>query len=321
MSESSRNPHETPRAVHVPVLLKEVLQFLQLESGLTVVDGTVGAAGHSREILRRIGPSGTLIGLDRDARMLEIAALHLSGLDCHLHQASYAELPQVLADLRIPAVDRILLDLGLSSDQLADATRGFSFSSDGPLDLRFDTTQGEPAADLVARLDEQGLHEIFERYGEEPHSRRLARNIVAWRARQPIRTGRDLAAAAEGEPLFRKPAARRGTNPGGARGGGRHPATRIFQALRIAVNNELGQLEAAVGGVLYDCLKPGGIVVVISFHSLEDRLVKQAFRDSNLWQLLSPKSITASPAEQRLNPRSRSARLRAARKRPTPAPS
>lgn len=313
MSECSRNPRDAPRAVHVPVLLKEVLQFLQLEPGLTVVDGTVGAAGHSREILKRIGPGGRLIGLDRDAQMLEIAALQLSGLHCHLHQASYAQLPQVLAELQIPAVDRILLDLGLSSDQLADEKRGFSFASEGPLDLRFDTQQGEPARDLVARLDEQALCDIFERYGEEPHSRRMARNIVAWRARQPIRTGRDLAAAAAGEQASRNKISRGGNRP---KGGARHPATRIFQALRIAVNNELGQLETAVGGVLYECLKPGGIVVVISFHSLEDRLVKQAFRDSNLWQLLSPKSITASPAEQRLNPRSRSARLRAARKLP-----
>src|SRR5436190_15333638 len=134
------------RPVHVPVLLKEVLQNLQLEPGQTVVDGTVGAGGHSREILRRIAPSGTLIGLDRDARMLEIAAHQLSAFPSHLHQASYAELPRVLAGLHIPAVDRILLDLGLSSDQLADETRGFSFAADGPLDLRFDTRHGEPAA-------------------------------------------------------------------------------------------------------------------------------------------------------------------------------
>ena len=295
--------------VHVPVLLKEVLHFLHLEPGLTVVDGTVGAAGHSREIVRRIAPTGLLIGLDRDALMLDIAARQLSGRSSHLVHASYAELPQVLARLAIPAVDRILLDLGLSSDQLADESRGFSFSSTGPLDLRFDPTRGEPASALLARLNEQELAEIFERYGEEPHSRRFARNLVAFRTRQPIRTGRDLAEAlAGGERATR----------GRRHPHSRHPATRVFQALRIAVNNELEQLETALHGGLYACLKPGGIVVIISFHSLEDRLVKQAFRESNSWQLLSPKPITASPAEQRFNPRSRSARLRAAKKLPPP---
>jgi 16S rRNA (cytosine1402-N4)-methyltransferase len=292
-------------------MLKEVLQFLHLEPGLIVVDGTVGAAGHSREILGHIGPLGTLIGLDRDARMLEIAALQLSGLPCHLRKASYADLPGVLADLKIPAIDRVLLDLGLSSDQLADTSRGFSFASDGQLDLRFDTTHGESAADLVMRLGEQEIGDLFERFGEEPEARRMARNIVAWRTRQPIRTARDLAEAVVGGGAQRKTAARRAKSLRE-----RHPATRVFQALRIAVNHELEQLETALRTVLYDCLIPGGIAVVISFHSLEDRLVKQAFRDSNLWQCLTPKPITASPAEQRFNPRSRSARLRAAKRLP-----
>ncbi len=208
MSDRVENRGMPPRKVHVPVMLNEVLQYLHLEPGLTVVDGTVGAAGHSLEILRRIGPSGTLIGLDRDALMLDIAALQLSGLPCHLQKASYAELPQVLAGRDIPAVDRILLDLGMSSDQLADRARGFSFASNGPLDLRFDTTQGEPAAELVARLGEAELAEIFTRYGEERYSRHLARNIVEWRAQQPIRTGRDLADAAAGLRPTGKRAAR-----------------------------------------------------------------------------------------------------------------
>jgi 16S rRNA (cytosine1402-N4)-methyltransferase len=310
MSQSERSSPQVPRTVHVPVMLREVLQFLHLEPGLCVVDGTVGAGGHSREILRRIGPRGTLIGLDRDALMLDIAALQLSGLSCHLHKASYAELPRVLAENAIPAVDRILLDLGLSSDQLADDTRGFSFGSGGPLDLRFDTTQGESAADLVRRLDEHELAGLFERYGEEPHARRMAHNLVAWRARQPIRTGRDLADAIADSGASGK-SSRDSRQPSG-----RHPATRVFQALRIAVNRELEQLESALNGVLYNCLKPGGIAVIISFHSLEDRLVKRAFRDSTLWQSLSPRPITASPSEQRLNPRSRSARLRGAKKLP-----
>lgn len=315
MSFDADHRETSPRRRHVPVMLKEVLQLLQLAPGLTVVDGTVGAGGHSREILRRIGPSGTLIGLDRDARMLEIAALHLSGLPFFLHQASYADLRQVLASRSLPAVDRILLDLGLSSDQLADDARGFSFSSDGPLDLRFDTSRGEPAADLVARLDESELGEIFEQFGEERHSRRIARNIVARRSHNPIRTACDLAEAVAG--TGQQP---RSARQGGRDTAGRHPATRIFQALRIAVNQELEHLESALAGVLYDCLRPGGIVVFISFHSLEDRPVKHALRDQNQWQLLTPKAIMASPVEQRQNPRSRSAKLRAARKRPAETP-
>jgi 16S rRNA (cytosine1402-N4)-methyltransferase len=309
MSDLDQSSAEPQRHLHVPVLLKEVLQNLQLEPGHVVVDGTIGAAGHSREIIRRIEPAGTLIGLDRDGLMLEIAARQLPAFRCHLHKASYAQLPDVLASLQIPAVDRILLDLGLSSDQLADHSRGFSFAANGSLDLRFDVTQGEPASALLERLGEQELAELFERYGEEPHSRRMAQNIVEWRKHTPIRTGLDLAAAIQGAGKANKPS----TDTSRHRPQ-RHPATRVFQALRIAVNHELDQLETALGGVLHDCLKPGGIVVIISFHSLEDRLVKQAFRDSKLWQLLCPKPITASPAEQRFNPRSRTARLRAAKK-------
>ena len=332
MSNLDANPEKSSRHVHIPVLLKEVLQNLQLEPGMLLVDGTIGAAGHSSEILRRISPLGTLIGLDRDALMLEIAARQLPrqlpcqilgqlrdqipnpiSAGCHLHKASYAQLPDVLAGLQIPAVDRILLDLGLSSDQLADHSRGFSFTADGPLDLRFDVTQGEPAAALVARLDEGELVELFERYGEESHSRRMARCIVEWRKHRPIRTGLDLADAIAGTGSTHRPSARGARQPA-RQTGHRHPATRVFQALRIAVNHELEQLETALGGVLHNCLKPGGIVVIISFHSLEDRLVKLAFRDPKLWQPLCPKPITASPAEQRFNPRSRTARLRAARK-------
>lgn len=290
------------RSVHVPVLLRETLHALELAPGLTVVDGTVGAAGHSREILSRIGPESTLIGLDRDAMMLQIATRHLSGPHVHLLQASYAELPRVLSDLQIPAVDRILLDIGYSSDQLADESRGFSFDADGPLDLRFDVRQGEPAADLVARLSEQELADIIYRYGEDSDSRHIARNIVQSRARKPIRTGLDLAEAVSG-------ASHRSSLRGE-----KHPATRVFQALRIVVNRELEQLETALHGTLHGCLAPGGILAIISFHSLEDRLIKHAFRESTLWQSLSPKPVAPSPAEVRLNPRARSAKLRVARR-------
>jgi 16S rRNA (cytosine1402-N4)-methyltransferase len=305
MSEPSRHRPGPSAPAHVPVLLKETLRLLALESGQVVVDGTVGAAGHAREILRQIGPSGTLIGLDRDAMMLEIAARHLSGPSCHLVQASYAQLPRVLSELRIQAVDRILLDLGWSSDQLVDESRGFSFHSAGPLDLRFNTAEGESARALLERIDERELAGLLEQFGEVPQARSMARRIVESRSRAPIRTGQDLARAVLGES---------GT-PAGKAAGERHPATRVFQALRIAVNQELEQLETALNGGLYDCLKPGGIVAIISFHSLEDRLVKQAFREASQWQLLSPKPVTASPAEARFNPRSRTARLRAAKKK------
>ncbi|MFN0056326.1 MAG: 16S rRNA (cytosine(1402)-N(4))-methyltransferase RsmH [Planctomycetales bacterium] len=290
------------RSLHVPVLLRETIQALELAPGLTVVDGTVGAGGHSRVILTKLDPGGTLIGLDRDAMMLHIAARHLSLPSVHLVQASYAELPRVLPQLQIPAVDRLLLDLGYSSDQLADPARGFSFQADGPLDLRFDPRQGESAAQLLARVDEEELADILDRYGEEPHSRRLARQILQHRQSHPIATSGELVQAVLGS---RRQSSQRDE---------RHPATRIFQALRIAVNHELEHLETTLQSVLSQCLKPGGIAAIISFHSLEDRLVKQAFRESKSWQLLSPKPVAPSAAELRLNPRSRSAKLRAARK-------
>lgn len=289
--------------VHVPVLLRETIQYLDLRPGLVVVDGTVGAGGHSRHILNHITPAGTLIGLDRDPMMLALAGQHLTAPNCRLIHASYAQLADVLQQLAIPAVDRILLDLGLSSDQLADDGRGFSFKSAGPLDLRFDTTQGEPAWALLERLDEADLERLLADYAEEPHSRKLAHRLVEWRSRRPIRTARDLADAVVSVGAARS-----------ARDAARHPATRVFQALRIAVNRELEQLQQALGGLLHQCLGPSGIVVIITFQSLEDRLVKQAFRESNLWQILNPKPVMASPAEQRINPRSRTARLRAARR-------
>ena len=287
-------------------MLREVLQHLQLQPGLIVVDGTVGAAGHSQEILKQIGPTGTLIGLDRDPLMLGHAAKKLEAPNCHLVQSSYAQLPQVLAQLEIPAVDRILLDLGLSSDQLADEERGFSFRSNGPLDLRFDVSKGVSAAEWLQRVDESELKQALEEFGEERHAGRIARHLVEHRRTKPIRSGVELAdAVCEALGIRGAPE---------SRGGERHPATQVFQALRIAVNLELQQLETALRGVLHDSLKPGGILAVISFHSLEDRLVKQSFRDAEQWEILLSKPVVARSAEQRLNPRSRSAKLRAVKR-------
>ncbi len=292
-----------PQAVHVPVLLREVLQNLELQPGLTVVDGTVGAAGHSAQILKRVGPTGRLIGLDRDPFMLSWAAKKLDAANCQLVHASYAEMRTVLDALGIDRVDRILMDIGLSSDQLAADDRGFSFQATGPLDLRFDTTRGEPAWKWLEKTGLAELCEILDKYGEEPFARKIAERIVQLQPVQSIRTARDLSDAVQSAlPSSLSANARR------------DPATRVFQALRIAVNQELLQLETALSGVLADCLNPGGIAVIISFHSLEDRLVKQAFREASTWHNLTPKPVSATPQEQRANPRSRSAKLRAARR-------
>lgn len=297
------NPPRPLQAVHIPVLLREVLQYLDLQPGMTVVDGTVGAGGHSSHILNRIGPTGQLIGLDRDPYMLSLAAKKLDAPNCQLVHASYAELRTVLDQLGIERVDRILLDIGLSSDQLAADERGFSFQASGPLDLRFDTTQGQPAWKWLEKIGLAELCEILDKYGEEPFARRIAERVIQQQPIKPIRTAQDLSAVVQAAlPQSLSAHARR------------DPATRVFQALRIAVNQELFQLETVLSGVLADCLVSGGLAVIISFHSLEDRQVKQAFRESNLWHNLTPKPVPATPQEQRANPRSRSAKLRSARR-------
>jgi 16S rRNA (cytosine1402-N4)-methyltransferase len=294
-------PPSAPRPVHVPVLLRETLAAIDLRPGLVVVDGTVGAAGHSRAILPKILPNGRLIGLDRDPMMLAHAAAALGESEnVILKHASYAELGAILDDLATPHVDRMLLDLGLSSDQLADRHRGFGFKAGGPLDLRFNATQGRPASELLQTLEAEELTRIFRDYGEERHAAAIARAIMAQRTGQPVTTAERLAevvAAAAG------PARGRDAT---------HPATRVFQALRIAVNDELGHLERFLREVAPARIAPGGTLAVISFHSLEDRIVKDAFRETEQWTMLTKKPVTASPVELRLNPRSRSAKLRAA---------
>ncbi|KAA0131677.1 16S rRNA (cytosine(1402)-N(4))-methyltransferase RsmH [Gimesia chilikensis] len=294
------------RPVHIPVLLREVMEQLDLSPGLVVVDGTVGAGGHSQHILKQIGTTGTLIGLDRDEMMLgfareKLGAETLPDGQCFLRQASYAELPAVLAELQIPSVDRVLLDLGLSSDQLSDETRGFGFETPGDLDLRFDTRQGIPAWQLLETLSEAELVEIMEVYGEERFSQRIASQLVQQRKTNPVRTAADLIEAVQAAMPAKALATAR-----------KNPATRVFQALRIAANQELEQLETMLDAVLPQALKPGGRAVIISFHSLEDRMVKQAFKDRDQWKNLTAKPITATQAEQRVNPRCRTAKLRVA---------
>ena len=291
------------RTVHVPVILREVLRELRLAPGMTVVDGTVGAGGHSREMLKAIGSHGRLIGLDRDPMMLGHAAKVVSGDNVVLRHASYVELPTLLEELGLDGVDRILLDLGLSSDQLADSGRGFGFSSSGPLDLRFDVSSGVPASEVIARQSVAELERIFREFGEEPLARPLAEYLVSRRESIPIRTGLDLSNAVADCPAFR----RRGQSD-------KNPATRIFQALRIEVNHELEHVQRGIASSSWQSLKPGGMLAVISFHSLEDRLVKNEFRDERRWKNLTARPITATPQEQRFNPRSRSAKLRVAMK-------
>ena len=291
-------------AVHTPVLLRDVLRVLELQPGLVVVDGTVGAGGHAKMIQSQIGDQGTLIGLDRDPMMLSLAAAVLPVSDrVILKQASYVELPEVLRAVGLTNVDRVLLDLGLSSDQLADESRGFGFGAEGPLDLRFDTSRGRSARELLATATVDELELWLKEYGEEPESRRIARDLVARAATNPIKTGADLAnAVAESLGVRRR-------EPGE-----KHPATRVFQALRIAANQELEHVKRGLEESVFQSLKPGGLAAVISFHSLEDRIVKQEFRRADRWECLTAKPIVATHQEQRVNPRSRSAKLRVARK-------
>jgi 16S rRNA (cytosine1402-N4)-methyltransferase len=286
---------------HVPVLPGEVVYYLDPQPGQTIVDATVGAGGHARLLAERVAPGGRLIGLDQDPQMLARAERRLQGLPVVLRQRNFEELPDVLRELDVPTVDAVLADLGFASDQLADPDRGLSFQQDGPLDMRLDPTRGVPASAMLQRLPERELADIFWRYGEERYSRRVARKVVEVREKGPIATTGQLA------ELVRSCVPR----PRGHR----HvidPATRVFQALRIAVNDELGALERLLGALLY-CLRPGGRVAIISFHSLEDRLAKQAFRNSAGWfKELTRKPVQADEEEVRRNSRARSAKLRAA---------
>jgi len=279
-------------------MLSEVLEGILPQPGGVIVDGTLGGGGHTRALAERVGSSGRIIALDRDPSAIEAAVNHLPNPPVQPQQGNFCDLPEVLAETGIDLVDGILLDLGLSSDQLADMDRGFSFSATGPLDLRFDTTRGKPAWRLLERMSAEHLADLIYQFGEERFSRRIARAIVERRQVDPIETAAALA------DLVRRCVPR-----------SRHdridPATRTFQALRIAVNDELKSLEIALRR-LPDCLRPGGRLAVISFHSLEDRQVKEAFRDDPRLKALSRKPLTPSDVETAENPRSRSAKLRVA---------
>jgi 16S rRNA (cytosine1402-N4)-methyltransferase len=291
-------------SLHQPVLVDEVVAWLALCEGAIIVDGTAGGGSHAATISRRVGSSGRVIGLDRDPAMLVLAGEAVHGLPVTLVHASYREIRSVLDDLGIDRVQGVLLDLGLSSDQLAWADRGFSFVSDGPLDMRFDPNSGDPtAADLVNRLSAENLANLFFEFGEERFSRRIARRIVEARQGGAIRTTGQLA------DLVRR------SVPGRNRRGLIDPSTRVFQALRIAVNHELDQLDATLQ-VIPDVLATSGRAAIISFHSLEDRRVKWAFKTDPRLTVLTKKPVTATVQEVAVNPRARSAKLRVAERCP-----
>lgn len=289
---------------HVPVLPAEVLHYLSPAPGQLIVDATVGVGGHSLLIAPHLGPAGRLLALDQDPTMLAIARSRLQGLPVQLVPSNFDQLRQVLDEQGIDRVDAVLADLGVCSDQLNEAGRGFSFQQVGPLDMRMDPESGEPASALLKRLNERDLADVIYRYGEERFSRRIARKIVETRRETPLETTEQLAELVR--RCVPRPKSFRPTID---------PATRVFQALRIAVNDELSALEGLLAA-LPRCLKPGGRAVLISFHSLEDRRVKQAFADRERWQVLTKKPVTAAEEEVRDNPRSRSAKLRAAIYRP-----
>jgi 16S rRNA (cytosine1402-N4)-methyltransferase len=295
--------HGGGRAIHVPVLLKEAIDFLAVRRGGTYIDATVGLGGHSYEIAKRLGAPGHLIGLDKDPAALDIAREKLApqGADWPTITLLHRSFAEIANGQRPATIDGLLADIGVSSLQLSDAARGFSFQADGPLDMRMDPQSERTAEQVVNHLDERELADVIYEFGEERRSRRIARAIVRSR---PIRSTKQLAEIIS--------AAARPMNSEQKR---IHPATRTFQALRIFVNRELDDLKALLEAAPR-ILKPGGRVVVISFHSLEDRIVKDAFREGGIkdkhFRILTKKPVTASEEEQDRNPRARSAKLRAA---------
>ncbi|MFZ5555898.1 MAG: 16S rRNA (cytosine(1402)-N(4))-methyltransferase RsmH [Pseudomonadota bacterium] len=299
---------------HRPVLVTEAVEALNPRADGIYVDATFGRGGHSRAILARLGPRGQVIGLDRDPQAVA-AGEALADARLRVVHSAFSRLAEVLRELGVTGVDGILFDLGVSSPQLDDAGRGFSFRLDGPLDMRMDTTHGPTAAEWLATVSERDLGEVIRRYGEERFAKSVARAIVAARTREPIATTRQLAGIVAKAVRTREP--------------GQDPATRTFQALRIRINQELEELPLALAQSV-GMLKPGGRLVVISFHSLEDRAVKQFLREQSSTahiparlplraaDLPQPrlrlvgKPVRPGAAEVAENPRARSAVMRVA---------
>jgi 16S rRNA (cytosine1402-N4)-methyltransferase len=277
-------------------MLKEALEWLAPRPAGWWADLTVGAGGHTEALLKATAPGGRVLGIDRDSQALALARerLNTTSERLELVHSNYAELADILAARHIRFLSGILMDLGLSSMQVDDATRGFSFSASGPLDMRMDQRQALSAAELVNHASETELADLFYRLGEERRSRQLARAVVKQR---PLTTTAQLAEIAKKAVGY---------------AGRIHPATRAFQALRLAVNDELGSLERSLAAAA-ECLEDGGRLVVISFHSLEDRIVKQFLKRGG-WVILTKHVVKPSDAEVQSNPRARSARLRAAQR-------
>jgi len=307
---------------HLPVMVEEVLESLAPAPGSFQIDATVGGGGHSLRVLEATNPDGRLLGLDADQAAIARTAkrLEVFGDRVTLRQTNFEHLGDAASEAGFVPAAGVLLDLGLSSNQLADHERAFSFRAEGPLDMRFDTSRGVPASALIAELDEQQLTTLFRQFGEEPHARRIARGIVSARSSKPIETGTQLAdvvtAAAPAPPRGRRRV---------------HPATRVFQALRIAVNKELETLPKALEAAV-DVLGEGGRLAIISYHSLEDRIVKRFIAAERRGctcppelpvcvcgrlprlALVGPQPRRPTQEEIDRNPRSRSALLRAARR-------
>ena len=312
MQEHLRAQGRTPGGTHVPVLLNEVMACLNPQPGEIVADCTVGYGGHAMEFLRRIGPSGLLIGADVDAAQLERARrrLEAAGKNVRLYHSNFAGIAKPLRELAIEGYDVILADLGVSSMQIDDPSRGFSYKHDGPLDMRMDDRIPQTAADLLRTLSERDLADALRALADEPDAQSVARYIVQKRERRPVlRTLELVEVICEAKGIARR--ARRGRAGGGAL----HPAALAFQALRMLVNDELGALKQLLR-LAPHCLRPGGRIGIISFHSGEDRLVKLSFRDgvrAGTYAEAGDEPVRPPPEEIRSNPRSGSAKFRWAR--------
>jgi len=315
--EGGRVGAESVDRAHRPVLLQEAVHWLGCAPGKRIADVTVGLGGHAEAIMAACAPDGVLVGLDRDDEALAVARARLDPARARLHRTDARDLPEVLARECLPNVDGVLFDLGVSSLQIDTPARGFSFQVDGPLDMRMDRRQETTAARLLNECSEDELTEMFRVYGEERWAARIAKAVVRARSARPLTRTRELVDVI------------RAAIPAPARASHPHPATRTFQALRIAVNRELDDLAPALEAAL-SCLSRGGRLVVIAFHSLEDRIVKRTMRGwegacacppglpvcrcgrRQIARVLTPRPVTPSPAEVAENPRARSAKMRVA---------
>lgn len=282
---------------HIPILAEEIAQLLLQNKSGFYLDGTLGLGGHTKLFLSRLDNKAKILGIDKDSKAIEFAKQKVADNRLITYQGSYLDAPKILKEFNLPLLDGALFDLGLSSYQLDDARRGFSFLRSGPLDMRFDNTKGKTAADLINTLTADKLEYIFQTYGEERAAKKIALAICQTRREKPINNTQELAILIEKNiPRFGKT----------------HPATKIFQALRIAVNEELETVEQAPK-MLEEIIKPGGRAAFLTFHSLEDRIIKQAFKEmakGGKWKLVNKKIINPSFEEIKINSRARSAGLR-----------